>query len=309
MSGSKPERIPVLLGPTAVGKTALTRKLLQANARFRFVLADSRKIYLGLDIGTAKPPPDLRPYFRMFDLIPPDRHYSAMDYARDARRAIEEIKEEGNIPVVVGGTPLYLRALFEGLFEAPSPDPDLRRELLERYHREGPEKLHRELQEVDPEAAAHIHPHDWVRLTRALEVYYQTGVPISRLQKERRQETGLKPIYLGAFRPRPQLYERINRRVDQMMAEGLLDEVRALLFRYPPSAPGFRTIGYQELIPHLMGAYSLEEAVRRIKRNTRLYARKQLRFFRKLGKITWFDLSDPHQEAELSATLSRLAEE
>ena len=303
------KRVLVLLGPTAVGKTELTRKLLEVFPDFRFILADSRKIYIGLDIGTAKPPPDLRPFFRMFDLIPPDRHYSAMDYAKAAREEIERAEKEGKVPLVVGGTPLYIRALFEGLFEAPPPDPELRRTLLERFHREGAEALHQELRRVDPEAAARIHPHDWIRLTRALEVYYQTGVPISRLRRERKEETGLKPLYLGVIRPRPELYERINRRVDRMMEQGLLEEVRSLLSRYPPSAPGFRTIGYQELIRHLIGEWSLDEAVRKIKGNTRLYARKQLRFFRKLGQITWFDLSRPEEEAALLEKLSRLAKE
>ncbi len=278
-------RVPVLVAPTASGKTQVVLRLLEIFPDLVVLSADSRKIYRHLEIGTNKPPREVRHRFRFVDLLEPTEPYDAHTFRQQAEAEILRAREQGQRVLVVAGTPLYLYALFRGLFRAPRPDPALRRQLLERWHRGEP--LYEELQRVDPETARRVHPSDWIRITRALEVYLQTGRPISWWQRHRREEPRVAPRYVGLQRPRAELRRRIEERVQRMMAAGLLEEVRALLQRYPAESPGFRTIGYRELIAHLQGSLPLEEAIRAIQRNTKVYLRRQLYFFRKLGPIDW----------------------
>jgi len=276
--------IPAIVGPTASGKGALAISLAEKYPA-TLVSVDSRKVYIGMDVGTGKPSPEIRKrFYLLMDILTPDQSYSAQDFARDAEGAITRILEEGRIPILVGGTILYFKALFEGLFPAPPVDRDLRKNLLARIKSEGAPALHRELARVDPVSASRIHPNDWVRIERALEVYYLTGRPMSELWAERRQPR-FRPLYITIAVDRETLYSRIDERVRRMMEGGLLEEVRSLVRTYGASAPGLRSIGYQELVRHILGEIGLDEAVALIKRNTRAFARRQTYFMRRLGKM------------------------
>ncbi len=286
MSGF-PEII-VLTGPTASGKTAIARRLLERFPELTLISCDSRKVYRFMDIGTAKPPPELRQHYRLIDIRMPDETYSAQDFALDAEREIKKALESGSIPLVVGGTILYLKALFEGFFESPPIEESIREKLRERLEREGTAALYDELQKIDPETAAKVHPNDWFRIIRALEVFYQTGKPISVVRRENQRQPMFRPVYFFNAMPRPQLYERINRRVDVMMERGFLDEVRNLMeMGYDLSLPSMNTLGYRELYLHLQGKMYLETAVRLTKKRTRTFARRQFYFSRSLKGIRY----------------------
>jgi tRNA dimethylallyltransferase len=276
--------IPAIVGPTASGKGAFALAVAEKYPA-TLISVDSRKIYIGMDIGTAKPPPDIRRrFYLLMDILTPDRSYSAQDFANDAEKAIARVLEEGRVPILVGGTVLYFKALFEGLFPAPPVDRELRSQLLSRIRREGAPALHAELARVDPASAARIHPNDWVRIERALEVYHMTGRPMSELWAERRQPR-FRPLYITLPVNRETLYSRIDERVERMMSQGLLEEVKGLIERYGSSSPGLRSIGYRELVRHIAGEIGLEEAVALIKRNTRTFARRQSYFMRSLGEM------------------------
>jgi len=293
-------RIAALVGPTAVGKSKILEEVIERDDRFVFISCDSRKVYRGLDIGTNKPKSPLCRFFKLIDIREPDQSFNAREFARMAKREVVSALSSGRIPLVVGGTPLYYRALFFGLFEAPPPDPEIRRHLLDRCKKEGVEALFAELKRIDGETAFKLRPKDWIRITRALEVYYQVGIPISKLRREKAPKNLPRPITFGLKRDRRDLYRRINMRVDRMMEEGLLEEVREILKRgYKPDSPGLRTIGYEELVRHLKGELSLSEAVRLIKKRTRIYSRKQMYFFRNLGPIRWIRLPDEDPVEEI----------
>ena len=277
--------IPVLIGPTASGKTKLVLELLQNIPNLRIIMVDSRKVYKDLEIGINKPPKAHRHLFHMVDLITVDQAFNAMDFAMMAENEISDLLNKGFSVLVAGGTPMYLYALFHGLFIAPKPDPNLRKSLIQRI--KSGENLYEELMRVDPVTASSINPNDWIRITRALEVYYQTGTPISVLREKNKVEPKFKPTYIGLHIPRPTLLKRIEERVLYMIDAGLIEETRELLKRYPPDSPGFRTIGYQETIEFLQEKMSLSELVRKITKNTKTYMRRQLHFFKKLGQIEW----------------------
>ncbi len=291
-------KIPVIFGPTASGKTAIAREILEKHPEIHFIEADSRKIYRYMDIGTNKPPVSLRKFFSLIDIRNPDEYFSAADFAKEAEKEIEKVASMGKIPVVIGGTVLYLKALFEGLFEAPPISKEIRQKLRERLKTEGIRKLYEELGKVDPEAAEKIHPNDWFRILRALEVYYQTGTPISQLQKKTIKKNPFTPVYLGVFRTRQNLYERINRRFDLWMEQGFLDEVKRLLaMGYDLTYPALNTIGYKELILYLQSELTLERAIQVAKRRTRILARRQIYFSRSLKPpVRWIPVEDGSSE-------------
>lgn len=292
-------KIPVIFGPTASGKSKLANILLEEFSNIHFIVADSRKIYRYMDIGTNKPPENLRKYFSMLDIRDPDEHFSAADFARIAEKEIKEILLTGKIPVIIGGTVLYLKALFEGLFESPPIDGKIRENLRERLKSEGIRKLFEELKNVDPEAAQRIHPNDWFRILRALEVYYQTGKTITHWQKEKTTiKSGFEPVYFGLYRTRENLYQRINQRFDKMMEAGFLDEVKRLLaMGYSPDLPSLNTIGYKELIQYLLNEISLERAVLISKRRTRILARRQIYFSRSLTPpVKWISVKEGYKD-------------
>ncbi len=280
----------ILAGPTAVGKTDLSLELAE-QLRAEIISADSRQIYRQMTIGTAKPPPEAlrRVPHHFIDELDLDEPFSAGHFAFAAWERMAEVLARGRVPLVVGGSTLYLYALQFGLAEIPDVDPSVRRWLNERLQTEGPEALYAELQRVDPQAAARLDPTKTQRVIRALEVYHGTGRPITCYYRHHRTAPyTFRTIVL--YRERPELYERINRRVDQMLAAGLVDEVRSILEAgYSPDLDVLRTIGYQEVIAHLQGAYDQETMRRRIQRNTRRYAKRQLTWFRRFD-FDWYHL-------------------
>ena len=282
----------VICGPTASGKTALAVELAR---RFpiEVVSADSRQVYRGLDIGTAKATAAERrqvPH-HLLDLVAPDEEFSVAAFSCLAHSAIAAIHDRGRLPVLLGGTGLYLRAVTEGLVDAPTGDPILRAELLAREEREGAGTLFRLLREVDPPLAQRIKPGDLTRTVRALEVYRLSGRRLSDFQREHAfAERPYETLKIGLAPPREELYRRIDQRVEGMLEQGLLAEVLGLLDRgYDPGCKALRTIGYQELIRYLQGEIPLAEATALIQRNSRHYAKRQLTWFRGDDAIIWVD--------------------
>jgi tRNA dimethylallyltransferase len=281
-----------ILGPTAVGKTELALRIAIRTGG-EIVSVDSRQVYRGMDIGTAKPTPEqlrIVPH-HMVDCVMPDEPFSAADYQRGADEAIRQIRERGSTPMLVGGSGMYFRALVDGLFEGPKADPELRRKLRQEADKFGVPYLYDRLENIDPEAAEKIHHNDLLRIIRALEVYEKSGKRVSELRKQWDSgETRYKFTAFGLNRPREELYERIEKRVDQMMAEGLLDETRSLS-KYSRNLYAINCLGYKELLDFLDGKHDLAEAIRLIKQNTRRFAKRQLTWFKRDKRIRWIDLS------------------
>jgi len=288
----KPKPVVAIVGPTSVGKTATAIRLAREFAG-EVVSADSRYLYRGMDIGTDKPTLAERqgvPH-HLVDVVDPRDEYSLALFQRDAQRAIEEIHARGKLPIVAGGTPLYLRALLEGWRIPPAPpNPELRAQLELRARREGPEVLHRELATVDPAAAARIPPENVRRVIRALEVFVTTGRRMTEL--EGKEPPDWRTLWIGLTMPREELYRRIDARVERQIARGLVEEVRQLLAAgVPPTAPAMTALGYRQIVAYLEGKTSLEEAIARIKYDTHRYARHQLTWFRRLKQIEWYDVT------------------
>ncbi len=296
----------VLLGPTAVGKTELS---LQLAERFQgeIVGADSRQIYQGMDIGTAKPTPEERarvPH-HLIDLFPPDQNFSLAEYQQLAYAAIDAIHAQGRVPFLVGGTALYVRAVVEGLRipEVP-PDPALRAALETVLAEQGREELFRRLAERDPATAAVIDPQNPRRLLRALEIVLLTGR--SKVELEGADPPPYAILQIGLTRPRPALYARIDRRVEQMVEAGWVGETARLIDQgYAPTLPAMTSLGYREIAAYLRGEMDLEAAVARIQVETHRYVRHQMTWFRRMRGITWFDLETPHVETAVFDTVAR----
>ena len=272
-----------VLGPTAAGKSALALELAE-RLDGEIVACDSLQVYLGMDIGTGKPTRDerrRRPH-HLLDLVRPDEPFHAARWAALAGTAIARIAARGRRPVVAGGTGLYYRALTVGLFDAPPPDEAIRARHRAAAARLGVETLHGQLAEVDPATAAAISPRDLVRISRALEVYEQTGVTVSALKERQRRPPRWRPYAIVLDPPLPELRRRIQARVEAMMAAGFLDEVRALRAAgYGPSARPMQALGYKQLGEHLDGTCTLEAAVVATVAATVAYARRQRTWFRK----------------------------
>ncbi len=292
----------IILGPTGVGKTAVAVEVALALAG-EILSADSRGFYRELEIGTAKPTAEQRrlvPH-HLLDIRSPLERYDVAEFRKDAARLIEEIQARGHLPIVVGGSTLYIQALVGGLFPGPKADPSLRKRLLALPT----EELYIRLKEVDPQAALKIKPQDRQRLVRALEVYELTGRPISELQRES-EPFPYTFRKFGLSMERRALYRRLDERVERMISSGLLEEARRLKGRLTPEMPAYRTIGYEEAFAYLEGRLSLEETVRLIKRNTRRLAKRQLTFFKRLPAIQWLDVTGKTTEEVAGELLSLL---
>lgn len=283
-----------ILGPTAVGKSALAIQLAQEFSG-EIVSADSRTIYRGMDIGTAKPTRDEQrsvPH-HLIDVVEPDETFTLADYQQRAYATIDAIHARGKIPLLVGGAGLYVRAVLEGLsIPRVEPNPARRAEL----EREDAAMLYARLQELDPRAANRIDPRNKRRVIRALEVCESAGKPISELQT--RVAPNYRTLRIGLTMPRAQLYDRINTRVDAMIANGLIDEVRGLIARgYSIALPSMSGLGYRQIVAYLNGATSMDEAVRVLKRDTRRFVHHQYTWFRLDDpRIRWFDVSTDASE-------------
>jgi len=282
-------RVLTIVGPTAVGKTS-TAIDIAGRISGEIISADSRQIYQYLNIGTAKPTDKQREKvrFHLIDFIHPDDSYSCGQFARDAEAKIEEISARGNAPIVCGGTGLYIRALFNPLHRLPETNKEIKARLLENLNNYGIEHLYKKLHTIDPEWARQITPKDKQRIVRGLEVYELTGKPLSALIKKKRKKSKHRPLYLGLTIPREELYKRINVRFEQMIDQGLVEEVRSLLERgFNPRSNALRTIGYKEIVEYLQGNITLSEARDKAQRHTRNFAKRQITWFSKIRGIQW----------------------
>jgi tRNA dimethylallyltransferase len=290
--GAPARRIPVfaIAGPTCTGKTELAVEVARAVGA-ELVGADSMQVYRGMDIGTATPAPaELGGVsHHMIDIVDPDRPYDAAAFAADADEVIAGIAERGRRAVLVGGTGLYIRVLLRGLQGGPAPIPELRAEISERARRDGWPALHAELAAFDPDAARRLHPNDGVRILRALEVFRQTGVPLTVWQARHGFADARYPAALrGVDRDKDELNARIEARVDRMLAAGFLDEVRALLAAgYAPSLKPMMGLGYRRLCQHVAGELTLVEAREKIAADTRRLAKRQRTWFRGERELEW----------------------
>ena len=291
-------KVLVIVGPTGVGKSDLAVWLGQ-QFEVEVISADSRQVYRYMDIGTAKPTSDERAALRhhLIDIVDPDEELTLAHYKRLAAQAIDDVWARGKLPLLVGGTGLYVRAVLEGwtVPEVP-PDKTLRRRLCEQARDLGHAALHASLAAVDPVAAQRIDSRNVRRVVRALEVYHHTGVPISQLQ--RKQPPGYRSLRIGLTMPRPALYERIDARIGRMMAQGLVREVRWLVAHgYDYELPAMSGLGYRQIGQYLRGEVTLAEAEALIKRHTRRLVRQQYNWFRPDDQtIHWLDMTRPNQQ-------------
>ena len=282
-----------LYGPTAAGKTGLAIELVE-RGQCEIISVDSALIYRGMDIGTAKPTAAelARAPHRLIDIVDPSQSYSAAEFAKDAKQAIKEIQQAGKTPLLVGGTMLYFKALLEGFSDLPETDPELREQLQQRLQNEGSVALHAELKSIDPVSAARIHPNDPQRITRALQVYLQTGKTLTELTQTRVGALS-QPIWQIAVAPtdRAILHERIALRFTQMLEAGLLEEVAALRARgdLHLDLPSMRCVGYRQVWQYLDGSISYAEMVEQGIAATRQLAKRQLTWLRKWPGVNWLD--------------------
>ena len=308
MSNSpRQQQIIVILGPTACGKTALSIAIAQ---RFgcEIISADSMQVYQGMDIGSAKIKPSEQsgiPHY-LIDILSPDEPFSVADFHRLATQAISEIVSRKKLPLVCGGTGLYINSLvapynFPGSVES---DPILRAQLRNEFAQHGGEMMYERLWQIDPVYAQKIHPHDSRRLIRALEIYKLSGKTPSELQQNN-QASPYCPIMIGLIAERAKIYQLIEQRVDKMLAQGLVDEVKSLLDSgLPRDAVSMQGLGYKQIAAYLTGEITLSEAVALLKRDTRRFAKRQLTWFKRDPRICWFNIDQYLEEGELVNAVS-----
>ena len=287
-------KLVALVGPTAVGKTEVSHELAE-RFPFEIVSCDSMQVYSDMDIGTAKPSPEeIEEYcYHMIDVVSPDYHYSAGEYALDAGKVIEGIVNRGKTPLISGGSGLYLDALVYSISSMPKADLIFRKKLSQEADKKGSIFLHELLKEIDPESAEKIHPNDLKRIIRAMEVYHLTGEPMSEIQKIKSKIVEYNCLIIGITRERAELYRRVDIRVDEMFDNGLVEEVQALMEKgYNPELSSFQALGYKEVVECFNGKFTLEEAKEKVKQNTRNFAKRQFTYFRKNKDIKWFKLDE-----------------
>ncbi len=267
------------------------------------VSADSRQVYRDMEIGTAKPT-----QFEMegvphhcIDIKNPDEAFSAGEYGKLGRQIVSEIHSRNRLPIICGGSGLYIRALVDGMFSEESRDPGLRKKLKKEAEEKGLAVLYKRLKKIDTEAAVKIHPNDRNRILRAIEVYEIIGQPISVVQRENTHSAGFSLHFWGLKWPREILYQRINQRVDAMLEKGLVEEVKELNAKgWGPELNALDSVGYKEIFAYLRGEIEYEEAVELIKRNTRRFAKKQMIWFRRDSRIHWIDMEEPVDWSEIA---------
>ena len=284
-------KLLIVLGPTAVGKSEIALQLAQS-INSEIVNADSQQVYRHMDIGTGKPSRDDQQRVRhhLIDIVDPDEEFNAAFYRQLATAAIDDIQKRGKNVLVCGGTGLYLKALTHGLFTGPGQDPELRRGLEQELKENGLTALYQRLVEIDASVLSSIHPNDRQRIIRALEVYHSTGKPIGVWQKEHAfQEEPFEVLKIGLMRGRAELYDLINRRSEQMLESGLLDEVRGLVSRgYNLELKPLRSVGYRQIGEVLQGGKTVVEALDEMKQETRRLAKRQLTWYRADTDIHWY---------------------
>ena len=284
-------KVVIILGPTAVGKTAVALALAE-ELNGEIVNADSQQVYRYMDIGTGKPSPAdrARVSHHVIDVVDPDEEFNAALFRRAAIGAIRQIHEAGQSALVCGGTGLYIKALTQGLFEGPGSDAAIRRTLASEIDEHGLSHLYRRLEAIDPTVGSSIHPHDRQRIIRALEVFQLTGKPLSAWQSAHGFQDDLFTVLkIGLNRDRSELYDLINSRSEEMIRAGLLDEVRGLVGRgFGLELKPLQSVGYRQMGAVIQGAMKLAEASAAMKQETRHLAKRQLTWFRRDGEIHWY---------------------
>jgi tRNA dimethylallyltransferase len=287
--------VVVMVGPTAVGKSRVAVEVAKA-FETEVLTADSRQVYRGMDVGTDKPAPEERqavPH-RLIDLVDPDESFNAGLYRRQALDEIERLYRDRRLPLVVGGTGLYVRTLLKGLCDAPPTDPIVRAALRQEAKDQGHDCLYARLVAVDPVAAARVHPRDESKVIRALEVYQLSGRRMSEFQREHGfAERPFSALIIGLNRDRGALYRRIEERIDWQLAHGLIEETKQLLAQgYQRGSAAMKGLGYRQVAEHLAGEYDVAEMVRRFKRDTRHFSKRQMTWFRKEPGIQWLTIEE-----------------
>ncbi|MBP7221965.1 MAG: tRNA (adenosine(37)-N6)-dimethylallyltransferase MiaA [Sedimentibacter sp.] len=300
-------KIIVIVGPTAVGKTHISVELAKKLGT-EIISADSMQIYKGMDIGTAKVTEDEKQgiIHHMIDIVSPDEDYSVSEFKYTAEKIIDRLLEEKKVPVIVGGSGLYVNSLIYDLdFGNARSDEKLREYYTYYYKKHGEDALYDKLLKIDPEAAEKIHKKNVKRVIRALEVYDITGSKFSEINTDIRKESNKYDCILaGLSMERKVLYERINQRVDEMLSKGLLEEVRSLMEKgYGKNLVSMRGIGYKEIIDHLEGITDYDEAADILKRNTRRFAKRQYTWFLKDRNVKWFSMDNP---ADVDNTINNI---
>ncbi len=286
------EQVIIIAGPTCSGKTSLSLELAK-RLNAEIISADSRQVYKYLDIGTAKPsPPELKQVKHHFiNSLEPDADFNVNDFETEALDIIRKLHSEDKIPVVVGGSGLYIRALVDGIFNTVDTDDEFRSQLMNERKEYGNEYLYDKLKKADPVSASKMLSQNYKRVIRALEVIHLTGRPIWQLQKEYKRDVQLKFMQYGLEWDRNKLYENIEKRVDKMLEAGLVEEVRNVLDKgYSKDLNALNTVGYKEVISFLEGEITLQRASELIKRNTRRFSKRQLTWFKKDERIRWIKI-------------------
>nr|WP_263328652.1 tRNA (adenosine(37)-N6)-dimethylallyltransferase MiaA [Neobacillus sp. Marseille-Q6967] len=288
------QKLIVIIGPTAVGKTKLSIELAK-HFNGEIISGDSMQVYRGMDIGTAKVKLDEMegiPH-HLIDIKEPDESFSVAEFQQLVRAKITEIASRGKLPIIVGGTGLYIQSvIYDYQFSDAPADEEFRLQLEERAKIIGHEALHEELKQIDPESAAGIHPNNVRRVIRALEIYHCTGKIMSESQKEQQPDLLYQTALIGLTMEREKLYDRINLRVNLMVEEGLIDEVSQLHKQGLRDCQSIQAIGYKEIYDYLDHKVSLEDAIENLKQNSRRYAKRQLTWFRNKMEVEWFDMTD-----------------
>lgn len=295
MTSNEKPKLLVLLGPTAVGKTRLSIEIAKTFS-CEIISGDSMQVYKGMDIGTAKITPEEMqgiPH-HLIDVLEPDEPFSVARFQDWCRKLIPEIHGRGNLPFIVGGTGLYIESVcYEFQFTEAGADEEFRAEQQRIAEENGPEALHAKLAVIDPKTAERLHPNDVRRVVRALEVFHLTGEPLSSNLERQIKQSPYDLCFIGLTMDRQMLYNRIEQRIDGMIASGLVDEVRNLLDRgYSRELVSMQGLGYKEIAEHLIDGLPLPEAVEKLKRDTRRFAKRQLSWFRHMKDISWVDVGD-----------------
>ncbi len=307
-----PSRLLAIVGPTATGKSDLALAVAR-RIQAEIISADSMQIYRHMDIGTAKPPKEVRDEIahHFIDIIDPDQPFSAGEFARQAHHLIREKTRMGQPLIVVGGTGLYIKALEKGLVRLPPIPPDIQKRLWESYVNEGLPALYEKLQKADPATASAIHPHDRFRILRALGILETTGTGISKYRAQHGfKETPIPLIKIGLAFSRDTLYERIDKRVHRMIDNGWLEEVKSLLeMGYDETLKPMQAIGYKQLTRVIRGTEKLSEAIETIKKETRHLAKRQITWFKKESPHTWLSMEGKSLDQAVESLLTFLREE
>jgi tRNA isopentenyltransferase (miaA) len=303
------EQVLVIIGPTAVGKTK-TGILLAKRFDGEIISGDSMQVYRGMDIGTAKVTKDEMegiPH-HLIDIRDPQESFSVAEYQILVRKKIGEISGRGKLPILVGGTGLYIQAvLFDYNFSA-GYNPSLRKRLQKEADELGYDELYRRLSRIDPETAAQLHPNNIRRIIRALEVFEETGLTMTEWRSRQRGERRYHDLIIGLTMEREKLYRRIDERIDSMMEKGLLEEAKRLYDRGLAGCQAAQAIGYKELFDYFEGKVTLAEAIEQIKRNTRRFAKRQLTWFKNKMDVHWFDLTDEEDYGKIFEKISHFVE-